>query len=106
MLQTFDMTRETIRVRGKGEITLPMDIRQKLGLEAGALLTAELTDAGVLLKPAEVVARDAMRQISKELELQGITLEDLMATGRKARTKVAAEKYGVTKPAKSRRKRS
>ena len=106
-IQTIDMTRETIRVRGKGEITLPVDIRQKLGLQVGALLTAELTDAGVLLKPAEIVARDAMTQISNELKAQGVSLEDLMVSGRKARTKIATEKYSVTKASpKSRRKRS
>jgi AbrB family looped-hinge helix DNA binding protein len=106
MLQSIDMTRETIRVRGKGEITLPSDIRQQLGLEVGALLTAEVVGDGVLLKPAEVVAREAMAQISKELRAQGTTLEDLLAAGRKARAKVAVEKYGVKKPvAKSRRKR-
>jgi AbrB family looped-hinge helix DNA binding protein len=104
--QVIDMTRETVRVRGKGEITLPVDIREKLGLQVGAMLTIELTDTGVLLKPAEIVARDAMAQISTELKAQGVTLEDLMASGRKARTKIAADKYGVTKStSKSRRKR-
>ncbi|MCS6849079.1 MAG: AbrB/MazE/SpoVT family DNA-binding domain-containing protein [Anaerolineae bacterium] len=100
------MTRETIRVRGKGEITLPVDIRQKLGLEAGSLLTAELTAEGVLLKPAEVVAREAMVQIAKELKAHGVTLEDLMKAGRRARARTAARKYGAAKSPKSHRKRS
>lgn len=98
MLRVIDKMREIIHVGSKGEITLPSDIRQQLGLEAGALLTAEVVGASLVLKPVEVVAREATAQISREIRAQGTTLGELLVAGRKARAKIAAEKYGAKKP--------
>jgi hypothetical protein len=39
-----------------------------------------------------------MTRISVELRKKGNSLEDLMDAGRKARTKIAAERYGAKKP--------
>jgi hypothetical protein len=43
-------------------------------------------------------ARAAMIRTSSELRKKGTSLEDLMNAGRKARAKLAAEKYGAKKP--------
>lgn len=100
------MQPETVRVRGKGEITLPSEIRQKLGIEVGALLSVRLTDGGVLLQPAEVVVRGLLDQISATLEETGATQDRLVAETRAKRSQIAKEKYGVKKSSKKSRKQS
>ena len=44
----------TIQVNQRGTLTLPKQIRKKLGLEKGGSLMALTTDDGVVLKPAVV----------------------------------------------------
>ncbi len=42
-------------VRGKGQITIPSDIRRAAGLEEGDLVEVELTADGILLRPFKVI---------------------------------------------------
>jgi bifunctional DNA-binding transcriptional regulator/antitoxin component of YhaV-PrlF toxin-antitoxin module len=55
----------TIPVSKRGTITLPPDMRRKLGLDAAEnpLMLAELRDGGVFLQPAEALP---VRDISEE----------------------------------------
>ena len=47
------MARTTLR--GKGQLTLPEDIRVAARLEEGDLLEAEITEEGILLRPQKVI---------------------------------------------------
>src|SRR5438874_1993842 len=47
------MARTTLR--GKGQLTLPEEIRRAARLEEGDLLEAELTPDGILLRPQKLV---------------------------------------------------
>ena len=42
-------------VRGKGQITIPSDIRRAARLEEGDLIEIELVQEGILLKPRKVI---------------------------------------------------
>jgi AbrB family looped-hinge helix DNA binding protein len=44
---------ETTRLSSKGQIVLPLSIRQKCKWEPGTQLTVEETEDGVLLRPAK-----------------------------------------------------
>jgi len=45
----------TSRVRGKGQITLPKEIREAARLEEGDALQVEMTKDGILLRPMKVI---------------------------------------------------
>ncbi len=47
------MARTTLR--GKGQLTIPEEIRTAARLEEGDLLEAELTEDGILLRPQRVI---------------------------------------------------
>jgi bifunctional DNA-binding transcriptional regulator/antitoxin component of YhaV-PrlF toxin-antitoxin module len=51
----YDPRMAVARLRARGQLTLPDDIRRAAGLEEGALLQAELTDDGILLRPQRLV---------------------------------------------------
>ncbi len=45
----------TIRISEKGQVTLPIDVRRKHGLLAGAVLEVEDREEGVLLRRVKTV---------------------------------------------------
>lgn len=56
------MGENTVRVQEKGQVTIPREIRKKLNLKQGDLVIFQETEAGVLIKPAAVVAEDDLRK--------------------------------------------
>ena len=87
--------RKLIRVQEKGQVTLPTDIRRKLGLKKGDLVSVVETEGGVLITPQEAIATRALDEIGQVLREQGLSLEELMESGRDVRGKLLKEKYGI-----------
>ena len=48
-----------VRVRGRGEITLPRELQEALAIREGDTLEAEAVEGGVLLKPVSAAERKA-----------------------------------------------
>jgi AbrB family looped-hinge helix DNA binding protein len=74
-----------VRVQEKGQVTLPADVRRRLGLEKGDLVAIVETPEGVLITPQEVVATKALDRIGEVLREQGLSLEELIESGRAER---------------------
>jgi AbrB family looped-hinge helix DNA binding protein len=51
----------SVRIQEKGQVTIPRQIRKKLNLKRGDLVVFVETEAGVIVKPASVVATDELR---------------------------------------------
>jgi AbrB family looped-hinge helix DNA binding protein len=47
-------------IQEKGQVTIPTDIRKRLGLKKGDRVSFIETEQGVLISPQEVVAIDAL----------------------------------------------
>ncbi len=82
------------RMQEKGQVTVPVEIRRRLGLESGDLVAFVDTDAGVVITRQEVVAADALKRIRDALKEKGITLDELVASGRQIRAELVEELYG------------
>jgi AbrB family looped-hinge helix DNA binding protein len=89
------LTQYAVRVQEKGQVTLPREIREKLKLKKGDLVTFVETQEGFVIKPASVVANEALDEIGKALKAKGITLEELIERGREIRGRIAKDKYGL-----------
>lgn len=89
------MSTQVVRVQEKGQVTIPLEIRQRLNLKKGDLVTFVETEDGVLIKPAEVIVSEALDEIGKALKDKGISLEELIERGREIRGKLIEEKYGI-----------
>jgi antitoxin PrlF len=81
-------------VQEKGQVTIPAEIRKKLGLKKGDLVAFVETEQGVLLSPQEVIASEALDQVGRILREKGLTLEELMESGREIRGKLVEDEYG------------
>ena len=55
------MRKTSVRVQAKGQVTIPKEIRKKLKVKPGDLVVFVETEAGVLVKPAEVFTEDTLR---------------------------------------------
>jgi len=85
-----------VRVKEKGQVTIPKEIRKKLDLKKGDLVTFLETEAGIVIEPAEVVVSAALDEIGKALKEEGLTLQELIDRGRKIRGDLAEEEYGIS----------
>lgn len=87
--------RKLVRIQEKGQVTLPAEVRRKLGLKKGDLVAVQATEEGVLITPQEVLAMRALDRIGEALKKRGLSLEDLMESGREIRGQTVEEKYGA-----------
>jgi len=90
-----DVQRRLVRVQEKGQVTLPVDVRRKLGLKKGDLVAVVETDGGVLITPQEAIAMNALDRIGEVLRAQGLSLEDLIESGNVQRVRLIEEQYGI-----------
>ena len=90
------MSTTIVRVQEKGQVTIPQEIREKLDLKKGDMVTFVETDAGVVIKPAEVVVSDALDEIGRALKEKGISLEELLDRGREIRGELVEDEYDLS----------
>ena len=82
-------------VQEKGQVTIPAEIRRKLGVKKGDLVAFIETEYGVLISPREVVAIEALDRIGQALKERGISLEEVIESGREIRGQLLEEKEGI-----------
>jgi len=63
-----------VKVKHKGQVTIPVDLRERFKIHEGSVLEVEEREDGILLRPTspleagEVVGEDLYKQILRELE--------------------------------------
>ena len=88
--------KKLVRLKQKGQLTLPSQMRSELGLREGDLVEVTKTpDGSLLITPQEVIAMQALNKIRENLTARGITFNELMKSGREIRGKLVKEKYGL-----------
>jgi antitoxin PrlF len=92
--------RKLVRIQEKGQVTIPTEIRKKLGLKRGDLVAVMETPEGVYITPQQVVATKALDSIGEILKEKGLSLDAFIAQGRDIRSDLLQETYGITKTRK------
>ena len=82
-------------VQKRGQVTIPIDLRRKLGIEEGGVVAFVETEGGILISPREVLTVEALDRIGQVLKEQGIALEDLVDEGREIRGEIVEGEYGL-----------
>src|SRR5918999_3009667 len=93
---TYMQDRKLVRIQEKGQVTIPTEIRKKLGLKRGDLVAVMETPEGVFITPQQVVATKALDSIGNILKEQGLSLAEVISAGREIRTDILQEIYGIT----------
>lgn len=76
------------RLQKRGQVTIPMEIRQRLGLEEGDLVAFIETAAGVVISPQEVVPAEMLAKMESYLQQHGGALDDLLASAERGESEV------------------
>ena len=95
--------RKLVRMQEKGQVTIPQGIRKKLGLKRGDLVAVMETPEGIFITPQQVLATKALDSIGDILKEKGLSLEEVISSGRELRTDLLQEAYGITETPKDRR---
>ncbi len=84
------------RMQKKGQVTIPIEIRDRLGIQEGDFVAFVETEEGVLISRQEIAAVRLLNQIGQALQEKGIDLDELITSGRDMRGELVKEKYGLT----------
>jgi bifunctional DNA-binding transcriptional regulator/antitoxin component of YhaV-PrlF toxin-antitoxin module len=88
------MTATTIQIRSKGSITLPINLRTKYGVDEGDVFTLiDMGDGAFLLTPRLSEVNRLGERVSKILDAEDVSLEDLLANLDEEREKYYQERY-------------
>jgi AbrB family looped-hinge helix DNA binding protein len=84
------------RLQERGQVTIPLEIREKLGLEPGDMIAFIETEHGIVISPQEMVAMDALDKMGALLREKGITLEEFVESGREIRGGLIETEYDLS----------
>jgi bifunctional DNA-binding transcriptional regulator/antitoxin component of YhaV-PrlF toxin-antitoxin module len=86
--------RRMLHVEDDGKVALPPDLQQKLGLKQGDSVAVVEMPEGLLLTTEALLADRDFELVDAELRKQGLSLEELIESGREIRGELLKEIYG------------
>jgi len=84
----------TTKIGEKGQLTVPKQFRQDLGLGTGAPFAVLRLGDGLILLPEQQRFERLCEQVSSSLTAAGLSPQDVLATLPAARDRVFARRYG------------
>jgi AbrB family looped-hinge helix DNA binding protein len=108
-MATHDSTLEylaTTKIGEKGQLTVPKQFREDLGLGNGAPFAVLRLGDGLILLPEQQRFEHLCRQVSSSLTAVGLKPEDLLVTLPDVRNRIYARRYGKKPAGSARRRRS
>lgn len=88
----------TLHVRERGELTLPDDLREKYGIQAGDTLHLVDLDGVFVLSPMMPIVPELAREIERMRLEAGLSTEDLLKSLREQRERYYQEHYADNQP--------
>jgi len=95
MTEELSMSFLAVRVQEKGQVTIPQELRKKLNIKKGDLVTFIETSSGILILPVELVISQALDRMGNELKGRGIELDALIERSRELRGEIIREHYNL-----------
>jgi AbrB family looped-hinge helix DNA binding protein len=92
----------TVRVQEKGQVTIPSDIRKKLRLKKGDLVTMIMRENGVVIQPVRIAAQEILANLERGLVERGYTLDALLVACQRIGGERAAVDFGLSEAEQAR----
>jgi AbrB family looped-hinge helix DNA binding protein len=89
----------TTKIGEKGQLTVPKQFREELGLEAGAPFAVLRLGDGLILLPEQRRFDNLCERISSTLTATGVAAEDVLSTLPQTRERLFERRYGAEKRA-------
>lgn len=87
----------TTKIGEKGQLTVPKQFREELGLEAGAPFAVLRLGDGLILLPEQRRFDSLCERISSTLTAAGVAAEDVLSTLPRTRQRLFERRYGAEK---------
>lgn len=87
--------KQSFAVMENGSIELPDWFRQKYNIQPGDEVGFLETEAGLLVAPRVELVNQLLDQLGDGLRDRGVTLDELMESGREIRGEMLKEDYGI-----------
>ena len=85
----------TVKVWGRGQLTIPASIRKELHLEEDASLTVVKVGDVLLLTPRKLIGDAIAKRAARAMKQAGLKLDDLLADLKKQRERYNLERNGA-----------
>ena len=95
----------TTKIGEKGQLTVPKQFREDLGLDTGAPFAVLRLGDGLILLPEQQRFDYLCERVSSALSNAGLTADELMATLPRARKRVFERRYDAANAKKATRRR-
>ena len=82
-----------VRVRSRGQLTIPQDMREALSLDESTGLNIFRVGKVLILSPKRLQRASLAKEVEREMKRQGLTLKDLISDLRVQRKKYLAGAY-------------
>ena len=87
----------TVRIRERGQVTIPSAFRRDLGLEENDALNIVKIDEMLILTPRKPFGDAAAKKVEAAMKRKGLAVDDLLSNLREQRRKYSREAYGKAK---------
>jgi AbrB family looped-hinge helix DNA binding protein len=77
-MRDFATMPRSARVRIRGQITIPQDIREEMNLDEQATVNIFRVGKVLLMTPKRLQRASLAKKVERELKREGMTLEDLL----------------------------
>jgi len=81
------------RVRIRGQITIPQDIREEMNLDAQDTIYLFRVGKVLLMTPKRMERASLAKKVEREMKREGLTLEDLLAGLKSQRKRYLEEAF-------------
>ncbi len=92
-MQTFTTTSRLVRIRSRGQLTIPQDLREALDLDEETGLNVFRVGRVLLMTPKRLQRGALASDVEREMKREGVTLEDLLKDLKDQRKRYLAETY-------------
>ena len=92
-MRDFASLPRVARVRIRGQITIPQDIREEMNLDEQATVNIFRVGKVLLMTPKRLQRASMARMVEREMKREKLSLEDLLADLRSQRKRYFEEAY-------------
>ena len=92
-MQTFTTTSRLVRVRSRGQLTIPQDLREVLGLDEETGLNVFRVGRVLLMTPKRLQRAALASEVEREMKREGLSFVDLLKDLKNQRKRYLAETY-------------
>lgn len=87
----------TVRIRERGQVTIPSSFRKDLGLGENDTLNLVKIDEMLILTPRKPFGDAVARKVESAMKRKGLTLDDLLGNLKEQRKKYTRESHAKAK---------